>query len=572
MNGGEMVARVLADRGVSALFTLCGGHISPILVAAKARGIRVIDTRHEASAVFAADAAARLSGIPGVAAVTAGPGVTNAMTAIENARLAQSPIVVIGGATATALRGRGALQDIDQLSLISSRLKWHASVKKVRDLGPLTAQAMDEAAYGVPGPVFLEIPVDLLYPEEIVRGWYGEKSKGGASIAARATRWYLKRHVDRVFGGHAREVPVAVETPAHVPDAKVRDAAARISTAKRPLLLVGSQATLGDAASTADAVQRLGIPAYLGGMARGLLGRDSPLQVRHRRRDALKEADLVILAGLPFDFRLDYGRSVPRATPVVSINLDRTDLRRNRRPTLGVLGDPGAFLRALADQVATPDLDTWIATLRGRDDERETDLDARATTDHDHGVDPLALLRALDSIAADDAIVVADGGDFVATAAYSMRPRGPRGWLDPGPFGTLGVGGGFARRVAAVRPGREFWILYGDGSAGYSLAEFDTYVRHGLAPIALVGNDACWAQIAREQVDVLGDDVGCALRETDYDKVAEGFGGVGLKIRKRAEIAAVLREARRVAMEDRKPVLVNAVLAKTDFRKGSISI
>jgi acetolactate synthase-1/2/3 large subunit len=257
---------------------------------------------------------------------------------------------------------------------------------------------------------------------------------------------------------------------------------------------------------------------------------------------------------------------------VVSINLDRTDLRRNRRPTLGVLGDPGAFLRALAERVTTPDLGAWIETLRARDDERETDLDARATTDHEHGVDPLALLRSLDSIAADDAILVADGGDFVATAAYSMRPRGPLGWLDPGPFGTLGVGGGFALGVAAVRPGREIWILYGDGSAGYSLAEFDTYVRHGLAPIALVGNDACWAQIAREQVDVLGDDVGCALRETDYDKVAEGFGGVGLKIEKRAEIAAVLREARRVATEDGKPVLVNAVLAKTDFRKGSISI
>ena len=573
MNGGDLVARVLADRDVPALFTLCGGHISPILVAAKARGVRVIDTRHEASAVFAADAAARLTGIPGVAAVTAGPGVTNAMTAIENARLAQSPVVVIGGATATALRGRGALQDIDQLSLIASRLKWYASAKTVRDLGPLTARAMDEAAGGVPGPVFLEIPVDLLYPEDIVRGWYGEKSGGGGrSIAARATRWYLKRHVDKVFGGDPREVPAAIAPVHDLSKNAVANAAERLGSADRPVLLVGSQATLGTAHATASAIERLGVPTYLGGMARGLLGRDSPLQMRHKRRDALKEADLVVLAGLPFDFRLDYGRSVPRTTPVISINRDRADLRRNRRPTLGVQGDPGAFLRSLAEHARPRERDDWFATLRARDDAREADLDERAASDHEHGVDPLALLRTVDRVAADDAILVADGGDFVATAAYSMRPRGPLGWLDPGPFGTLGVGGGFALGVAAVRPGRELWILYGDGSAGYSIAEFDTYVRHGFTPIALVGNDACWAQIAREQVEILGDDVGCALLETDYDRVAAGFGGVGLKIETRAEIEGALREARRVAAEDGKPVLVNAVLAKTDFRKGSISI
>ena len=573
MNGGELVARVLADRGVSALFTLCGGHISPILVAAKARGMWVVDSRHEASAVFAADAAARLTGIPGVAAVTAGPGVTNAMTAIENARLAQSPVVILGGATATALRGRGALQDIDQLSLIASRLKWFASVEKLRDLVPMTARAMDEAASRVPGPVFLEIPVDLLYPEDVVRGWYGAKSGGGGkSIAARATRWYLERHVDRLFEGPVGETPRPDVATERAPDSAVHDAAARIAAAKRPLLLVGSQATLGDATATAAAVTRLGLPAYLGGMARGLLGRDSPLQMRHRRRDALREADLVVLAGLPFDFRLDYGRSVPRATPVISINRDPTDLRRNRRPTLGALGDPGTFLRALAEHGTPPDLGRWIATLRARDDDREADLDDRATTDHDHGVDPLALLRTLDAVAADDAILIADGGDFVATAAYSVRPRGPLAWLDPGPFGTLGVGGGFALGVATACPGRETWILYGDGSAGYSIAEFDTYVRHGLAPIAIVGNDARWAQIAREQVELLGDDVGCALRETDYERVATGFGGVGLRIENRTEIEAVLREARRVARENGKPVLVNALLARTDFRKGSISI
>jgi acetolactate synthase-1/2/3 large subunit len=294
--------------------------------------------------------------------------------------------------------------------------------------------------------------------------------------------------------------------------------------------------------------------------------------MRHRRREALRQADLVVLAGLPFDFRLDYGRAVPRATPVIAANLDRAALRRNRRPTLGVEGDPGTFLQALARRLRPADRAGWIATLRARDDEREAEIDRRAATDHERGVDPLALLRALVAVAADDAILVADGGDFVATAAYAVRPRGPLGWLDPGPFGTLGVGGGFALGVAAARPGREIWIVYGDGSAGYSLAEFDTYVRHGLAPIAVVGNDACWAQIAREQVGILGDDVGCALRETDYERVAAGFGGVGLRIERRDEIDTVLREARRIAGDERRPVLINALLAKTDFREGSISI
>ncbi|MBI2404265.1 MAG: thiamine pyrophosphate-binding protein, partial [Gemmatimonadetes bacterium] len=193
MNGGERVAEVLAAHGVRFLFTLCGGHISPILVGAKQRGIRVVDLRHEASAVFAADAVARLTGLPGVAAVTAGPGLTNAITAVKNAQLAQSPVVVLGGATATMLKGRGALQDIDQTALLRPHVKFLATARRVRDLAPAVAAAFHTALAGVPGPAFVECPVDLLYPEAAVRDWYGlATARPPPSTGERLSRWYLR--------------------------------------------------------------------------------------------------------------------------------------------------------------------------------------------------------------------------------------------------------------------------------------------------------------------------------------------------------------------------------------------
>ncbi len=201
MHGGDWVAQVLKAQGVEFVFTLTGGHISPILTASKARGIRVIDTRHEVNAVFAADAVARLTGVPGVAVVTAGPGVTNTLTAVKNAQMAQSPVVLIGGAAATALKGRGALQDIEQIPLFKSVVKWSKAVKRVKDIVPSLEEAFRQAQDGVPGPVFVELPVDLLYGEEIVREWYGIKSSGGKSLGARAVQGYLKFHARRLFAG-----------------------------------------------------------------------------------------------------------------------------------------------------------------------------------------------------------------------------------------------------------------------------------------------------------------------------------------------------------------------------------
>ena len=588
MNGGQLIAEVLKAQGVPFLFTLVGGHISPILVAAKRAGIRVIDTRHEATAVFAADATARLTGRPGVAAVTAGPGVTNTLTAVKNAQMAQSPVIVIGGAAPTALQGRGALQDIDQMSLFTSVVKWSKAVRRVKDLVPALEEAFSQAQSDVPGPVFVECPVDLLYDESMVRKLY-DTGRGGKSLGQKAVNAYLTLHVNRMFAGAEKQhAGPMLQIEPLTPDAdKVRAVAERLQRAQRPVLIVGSQATL-DAAHVADvaaALERIGAPVYLSGMARGLLGRDHPLQLRHKRREALKEADLVLLAGVQADFRLDYGNHIRRSAFYVSANRSAEDLNKNRKPDIGVLGDPRLFLRQLAGQIEQADRwPAWIGQLRSRDATRNDEIARQAldpVTDERAGassaptsiacVNPLHLLRELDREIGPQTILVADGGDFVATASYTVQPPGPLTWLDPGPFGTLGVGAGFALGAKLCRPEAEVWILYGDGSAGYSLAEFDTFVRHGVAVIALVGNDASWSQIAREQVEMLGDDVATVLKHTDYHRVAEGFGGIGFKLDDPELAGDVLQQARQAAAAG-KPVLVNAILGRTDFRKGSISM
>jgi acetolactate synthase-1/2/3 large subunit len=580
MNGGDRLAVVLERQGVRHLFTLCGGHIAPILVGAKRRGIRVIDVRHEADAVFAADAVARLTGTPGVAAVTAGPGVTNSITALKNAQMAQSPLVLLGGATATLLKGRGALQDIDQQILVAPHVKWMASVARVRDLVPALEQAFREAASGVPGPVFVEVPVDLLYDEALVRQWYLAGTEGGG-LAGWGLRRYLERHLRRLFAAD-KWPPSAPVAPAPLPASywTVRKAARLLARAERPVLVVGSQAVLraAEVGELAAALAGLGLPVYLAGGARGLLGREAPIQLRHRRKEALREADLVVLAGMPADFRLDYGRQIARRAALVTVNLSRADLRRNRRPRLAVNGDPGLFLRALAAEVGRRGGAGrrvagagWLARLRARDAEREQEIEAQARQPAGEYLNPLQLCRAIERRLADDSLIVADGGDFVATASYVLRPRAPLSWLDPGVFGTLGVGGGFALGAALTRPGAEVWLLWGDGSAAFSLAEFDAFARHGVGVVAVVGNDAGWTQIAREQVEVLGDDVGTVLARTAYHTVAEGYGGRGFLLERPEDVEPVLAEAQRLARAGT-PVLVNAQIGRTEFRKGSISL
>jgi acetolactate synthase-1/2/3 large subunit len=575
-HGGDRVGAALAAHGVRFVFTLCGGHIAPILTASKARGIRIVDVRDEATAVFAADAVARLTGVPGVAAVTAGPGLTNTITALKNAQLAQSPVILFGGAAPTALQGRGALQDIDQRPLIAPHVKLFRKIRRVRDLGPAVEEAFAVARAGVPGPVCIECPVDLLYDEASIRQWYADAAGKGTGIADRLLRFYLNRHVEKMFAGGVESAApqVSVVPPPDPPSASVDAAAASLARSERPLLVIGSQALsiASEAARIAAAVAQLGIPVYLSGMARGLLGRDHPLQMRHQRRKALRESDCVVLAGVPCDFRLDYGRHVRRSATLIAANRSASEARMNRRPDIAAIGDAGLFLERLAVPLAKAGRrwTSWIEDVRTRDLEREAEIDEQARPEAGF-VNPIAFFRELDQAAGENALMVADGGDFVATASYILHPRSPLSWLDPGVFGTLGVGAGFALGAALARPESEVWIIYGDGACGYSLIEFDTFVRHGIPVIAVIGNDAGWTQIAREQVKMLHDDVGTVLARSAYHEVAAGFGAEGILVKKASEISSALERARALARAG-KPVLINVWLDKTDFRDGSISM
>ncbi len=577
MNSATVIAEILKDHKVDFIFTLCGGHIAPILVESKKAGIRIIDVRHEANAVFAADAVARLTGVPGVAVVTAGPGVTNTVTAVQNAKMAQSPVTIFGGAPATVLKGRGSLQDIDQISILKSIVKETYTIGRTCDIVPVIENAFALAGSGVPGPVFVEVPIDLLYDESLVREWYGDKSgdvrKKG--LKNRLLKWYLKRHVDRIYTcdlGNMGPKRIEAAVPG-IRENDVRYAADRIRESQRPVFIIGSQAMSHHSPpeDLVKAVNDMGIPVFLAGMARGLMGKDHPLHIRHKRSRALKEADLVLLAGMPNDFRLDYGRSISSRAYLISVNLDRNDLKMNRKPHLGILSSPVRFLILLAGELGPKSgIDPWIKQLHGRDEGRDREI-IETAKQKTGNVNPLHFLMELEKQLDEKSVIVADGGDFVASASYILKPRGPLDWLDPGVYGTLGVGGGFALGAKLCRPGSEVWIIYGDGSAGYSIKEFDTMVRHNVPVIAVVGNDAGWTQIERDQVEYLEDDVGTQLRHTDYHTVAEGYGGKGYLIKSKKDIPKVLKEAKRTARKG-KPVLINLLIGKTDFRKGSISM
>ncbi len=575
MNGGQLISRVLQNHSVQHLFTLCGGHIAPIYVEAEKDGIQVIDVRGEASAVFAADAIARLTGIPGVAAVTAGPGVTNSITALKNAQMAQSPVLLLGGATATLLRNRGALQDIDQMALVKPHVKWAGRVKRQNEIAPALNKALRIARSGVPGPVFLEVPVDLLYNEETVREWYGKKSGGSPSLAQRALQWYINRHVNGLFRGmQGYEIPKP--EPPQVPaftHTEVKAVAREVKDARRPVMVISSGAMMEveDARTLCAAVKRLGIPVYLSGMARGLTGHISEVQYRHKRRMALRAADCILLCGVPVDFRLDYGSHLNRRARKIAVNRSREELKKNIRPHRAILADPGAFLIELSGEADSfPDWSEWKQQLQEREDARETEIHQTAEEPVD-GINPVALFLKMEALIPGNSVLIADGGDFAATASYTLRPRRPLAWLDPGVFGTLGVGGGFAMGAALRYPDDYIWIIYGDGSAAYSLMEMDTFKKYGMKVCAIIGNNGSWEQIARDQVTLLGTDTATTLPKSDYQRVGEAFGAAGERLEGPEDIEGALKRAME-SMDKGVPYVINAVIGSTDFRKGSISM
>ncbi len=568
---GLDIGSFFKQKNISSVFTLCGGHISPILVGCEKENIDIIQVRDEVSAVFAADAVSRLTESIGVAIVTAGPGVTNTVTAIKNAQMAQSPILLIGGAAATLLKGKGSLQDIDQISLLKTYVKSAVSVKKVRDVIPTLANAINTAISGVPGPVFVELPIDLLYPEEDIRKEFiNQLPKSG--LFGKIAHWYVNRHLNDLFSSKKSSIKVKPVKKFKLDQHKIDKAALAIVKSKRPVFLLGNQVTQNkDFLSLClKSIDKLSAPVYTSGMARGCFGSNDKYFFRHNRKHALKNADVVVTLGVPFDFRLGYGFSINKDATLISINKSKKDLNKNKKPDIGIHADPTRIMHEIGKIINPPTCQKWIDELSVLENKREEEIQQFSETKTDF-INPVFLCKTIDKLIDENSILVADGGDFVGTASYTIRPRKALGWLDPGPFGTLGVGGGFAIGAKSSFPDKEVWIFYGDGASAYSLAEFDTLCRHKLPVIAIIGNDASWQQIAREQKQMLGSNIGTELAFNSYEKVAEGYGGKGYYVEDHESLFETLKQAK----EDAKlgfPVLVNVKLAKSDFRKGSISV
>ena len=568
---GLDIGSFFKQKNISSVFTLCGGHISPILVGCEKENINIIQVRDEVSAVFAADAVSRLTDSVGVAIVTAGPGVTNTITAIKNAQMAQSPVLLIGGAAATLLKGRGSLQDIDQISLLKTYVKSAVSVKKTRDVIPTLANALNTATSGVPGPVFVELPIDLLYPEEDIRKEFiNQLPKSG--YFGKIAHWYVERHLNDLFSSKKSSIKVKPVKEFKLDQRKIDKAALVIVKAKKPVFLLGNQVTQNKEflPMCLKSIDKLSVPTFTSGMARGCFGSSDKYFFRHNRKHALKNADVVVTLGIPLDFRLGYGFSINKDATLIAVNKSKEDLNKNRKPDIGIHADPSRIMHEIGKIINPPSCKEWIKELTGLEEKRETEILQFSKYETDF-VNPVHLCKTIDKFIDEESILVADGGDFVGTASYTIRPRSPLGWLDPGPFGTLGVGGGFAIGAKSSFPKKEVWVFYGDGASAYSLAEFDTLCRHKLPVIAIIGNDASWQQIAREQKQMLGSNIGTELAFNAYEKVVEGYGGKGYYVENHDTLDETLKRAK----EDAKlgyPVLVNIKISKSDFRKGSISV
>ncbi len=541
MHGGRIVARALKNEGITHVFTLCGGHIQNIYDGCIDEGIRVVDTRHEQTAGHAADGYARVTGRPGVALVTAGPGVTDVVTAVANAQRAGVPMVVFGGAGPLAYKHMGSLQDMDHVELMRPITKWSAAVTETRRLEEFVSMAFRHATTGVPGPVFLEVPLDILM------------MFAGDNQLVRPTQYRSDL------------------TPGPSPEAIDR-AVALLAKAERPMAIVGSQLRWSrDRDALGRFLAHYEVPTFLNGMARGALPLDHACFFSRARRMALAQADVVLVFGTPFDFRVDYGRTPTWAADVkvIQVDLDPRELGRNRAVDVGIPADTGVTLAALASALPARKGGAWLAAVRADEAKKQEKIRAESATEGSPP-NPLRVCAELAKYVEKDTIVVGDGGDFVATAANILPIQWPGIWMDPGPLGTLGVGPGYAMAAKLARPEARVIIVYGDGSFGLHAMEFEAMARQGIKVVGVIGNDAGWTQILRGQRDMFGDarTVATKLDYTHYEKVAEACGARGFWAETPAEVASTLEQA----FACKEPAVVNVKIGSSDFRKGAISV
>ena len=568
IHGGRLVAKALKSEGVECLFTLCGGHIQSIYDGCLDEGIRVVDTRHEQTSAHAADGWARATGTPGVCAVTAGPGVTDAVTAVANAFRAGVPMVILGGAGPKVFTHMGSLQDMDHVELMRPITKWSATVTETRRLAEYLSIAFRKATSGVPGPVFLELPLDVLME-------YVDADK----VA-----------MPQNYRSHARPAP----DPLHL-----EKAIELVNQAERPMAIVGSQWrwSTDPMGSLSRFLERTQIPTFVNGMARGLIDPHGPHFQNRSRKGALKKSDLILIFGTPFDFRLSYGQSQPiqagsqsgqsgnvmlmmsqpvinAGAKIIQVDLDGEEIGRNRTQgvDVGLIADTALALDAIARGVSDnygARLSEWKQEIADIEEQRWAKMRAEIAEDSDPP-NPLRVCDAVGKFIRPGDIVVGDGGDFVATAAYTLKPFGIGTWMDPGPLGTLGVGPGYAMAAKLAHPDKRVIIMFGDGSFGLNAMEFEAMVRQDIPVVGIIGNDAAWTQILRGQRELYGKDriVATTLDYTHYEKVVEAVGGHGEWVDSCADLEPALERA----FASGKPALVNVKIGSSAFRQGSISV
>jgi acetolactate synthase I/II/III large subunit len=546
LTGGELVARVLAREGVGAIFTLCGGHILPIYDACLRHGIRIIDVRHEQAAAHAADAWARLTRGLGVAVVVPGPGVTDAVTGVANAHAARSPLLLIGGGSPLGLKGRGALQEMDQVSLLAPITKGAWAVPEPRLIPEYLARAIDLALSGRPGPVFVEIAIDLL--------------------------------MSTVDEDDARVPPPGPrERPA--PDALSIDrVAALLAGAARPAVVAGSGVYWDGAwEALGRLAERAGLPVFTNGMGRGCLPHDHPMAFQLARGLALREADVVIVLGTPLDFRLGYGQApvFGEGAEVVMVDADGADFGRNRTLAAGIAADVRGTLEALHASVPArlpSRTDEWRRRLRDKEDAERMKQTALAVSDSSP-ISHYRLAAELAAVMGERTCLVADGGDVVTCASKIVPLSRPAQWLDPGPLGVLGVGPPFAVAAKALHPEWDVVLLSGDGAFGLNGMELETAVRFGLPLVCVVGNDGGWGMIRSVQQTFYGRErtVATSLPFSRYDRLVEAMGGEGETI----EEPRRLRPALERALASGRVTCLNVILDPDAYRReggGSLAI
>jgi acetolactate synthase-1/2/3 large subunit len=511
-NTGELIALALKRAGASHLFTLNGGHIWPILTGATEHAIRIVDVRHEQSAAFAAEGWAKVTRQCGVAAVTAGPGVTNAATALAQAQSGDSPMLVLGGRAPVARWGMGSLQEMDHVAVVRTLTKKAVTLDAPEDAFACVLQLMRTALSRRTGPVFMDVPIDVFF---------------GAADLPEATE-------------HLMPDP----GPPPDPD-EIKRVAALIRSSDRPAIIAGGAVWW---AHAEDELRRLvegaHLPLCVNGLARGMLPPGHPLFFSRARGLALGQADLILVIGVPLDFRLNFGQPPVFGDDAKLVYVDVDDHRKHRPAEASIFGDVKAALDALAAAAeGAPERKDWLERLR------EAEAGSRArdrtmTESESAPVHPARLIAEVARFADPDAIIVGDGGDFVSFAGRLIERRKPGLWIDPGPFGALGSGPAYAMAAKLAHPGRQVILLSGDGAFGFSAMEFDTLVRHRIPIVCVIGNNGIWALEKHPMLNMLGTSIAADLApRTRYDQVVEALGGFGQLVERPDEIRPALERA-----------------------------